>query len=81
MKGTRQNDGTLKLSRITSLPEMIYYTPRYVTEADARLLRLISAQNSNVVSPVTRLEGKRVPNSSSTHWQAVTCCSTSSRSR
>ena len=25
--------------------------------------------------------GKRVPNSSSTHWQAVTCCSTSSRSR
>ncbi|MFT8231380.1 SNF2-related protein [Pseudomonas guariconensis] len=59
VKGTRQNDGTLKLSRITSLPEMIYYTPRYVTEADARLLRLINAQNSNVVSPVTRLEGKK----------------------
>ena len=58
MKGTRQSDGRLKLGRITSLQEMIYYTPRYVTEADARLLRLISAQNSNV-SSAARLEGKK----------------------
>ncbi|MFV3383024.1 MULTISPECIES: SNF2-related protein [Pseudomonas] len=59
IKGTRQSDDTLKLARITSLQEMIYYTPRYVTEADARLLRLISAQNSSVVSSVIHLEGKK----------------------
>ncbi|MEB3902481.1 DEAD/DEAH box helicase [Pseudomonas putida] len=59
VKGTQQNDGRLKLGKITSLPEMIYYTPRYVTEEDARLLRLISSQNKAVVSPSTPLEGKK----------------------
>lgn len=41
VKGTRQADGNLKFSRVTALPELIYYTPRYVTEDDVRLLRLI----------------------------------------
>ncbi|MDZ3990734.1 DEAD/DEAH box helicase [Pseudomonas sp. Teo4] len=58
LKGTRQPDGTLKLARITSLPELIYYTPRYVTEDDARLLRLIDAR-TKAVMPVVELEGKQ----------------------
>ncbi|MFJ4385639.1 SNF2-related protein [Pseudomonas sp. NPDC089408] len=41
LKGTRQPDGTLELLRVTSLPELIYYPPRYVTDADNRLLRLM----------------------------------------
>ncbi|QXI49503.1 DEAD/DEAH box helicase [Pseudomonas anuradhapurensis] len=58
IKGTRQTDGTLKIGRITSMPEMIYYTPRYVTEDDARLLRLIDAR-SKTITPVVQLEGKQ----------------------
>nr|WP_189665573.1 SNF2-related protein [Pseudomonas oryzicola] len=58
LKATRQADGTLKISRITSMPEMIYYTPRYVTEDDARLLRLIDAR-SQTITPVVQLEGKQ----------------------
>ncbi|MFJ4155589.1 SNF2-related protein [Pseudomonas sp. NPDC089752] len=58
IKGTRQADGSLKISRITSMPEMIYYTPRYVTEDDARLLRLIDAR-SQTITPVVQLEGKQ----------------------
>ncbi|MEB6590373.1 MULTISPECIES: DEAD/DEAH box helicase [Pseudomonas] len=58
IKGTRQADGTLKIGRITSMPEMIYYTPRYVTEDDARLLRLIDAR-SQTLTPVAQLEGKQ----------------------
>lgn len=58
IKGTRQADGTLKIGRITSMPEMIYYTPRYVTEDDARLLRLIDAR-STTMTPVAQLEGKQ----------------------
>jgi len=41
----------LKIGRITSMPELIYYTPRYVTEEDARLLRLIDAR-SKTIAPV-----------------------------
>ncbi|UTL82710.1 DEAD/DEAH box helicase [Pseudomonas putida] len=58
IKGTLQPDGTLKVVRITSMPEMIYYTPRYVTEDDARLLRLIDAR-SKTLTPVAELEGKQ----------------------
>ena len=58
IKGTRQADGTLKIGRITSMPELIYYTPRYVTEEDARLLRLIDAR-SKTIAPVVELEGKQ----------------------
>ncbi|MGE7993969.1 SNF2-related protein [Pseudomonas sp. NPDC089554] len=58
LKGTRQGDGELKLSRITSLPEMIYYTPRYVTEDDARLLRLIDARSKGTTGPSVALAGK-----------------------
>ncbi|WP_409268862.1 SNF2-related protein [Pseudomonas sp. KCJK9044] len=58
LKGTRQADDTLKLARITSLPELIYYTPRYVTEDDGRLLRLIDARTQSV-TPVVELEGKQ----------------------
>ncbi|MDZ5112166.1 DEAD/DEAH box helicase [Pseudomonas putida] len=58
IKGTRQTDGSLKIGRITSMPEMIYYTPRYVTEDDARLLRLIDAR-SKTMTPMVQLEGKQ----------------------
>ncbi|MGF6393639.1 SNF2-related protein [Pseudomonas plecoglossicida] len=58
IKGTRQADGTLKIGRITSMPELIYYTPRYVTEDDARLLRLIDARSKSI-APVVPLEGKQ----------------------
>ncbi|MDF0732434.1 DEAD/DEAH box helicase [Pseudomonas entomophila] len=58
LKGTRQADGELKLGRITSLPEMIYYTPRYVTEDDARLLRLIDARSKGATGPSVALAGK-----------------------
>ncbi|WEK29412.1 MAG: DEAD/DEAH box helicase [Candidatus Pseudomonas phytovorans] len=58
LKGTRQADDTLKTGRITSMPEMLYYTPRYVTEDDARLLRLIDAR-SETISPTAQLEGKQ----------------------
>ncbi|MFJ4054167.1 SNF2-related protein [Pseudomonas sp. NPDC089743] len=58
IKGTPQSDGTLKVGRITSMPEMIYYTPRYVTQDDARLLRLIDAR-SKTITPVAQLEGKQ----------------------
>ena len=44
MKGTRRANGALELARVSSLPELIYYPPRYVTENDQRLLRLIDAQ-------------------------------------
>ncbi|MEX5586066.1 DEAD/DEAH box helicase [Pseudomonas urmiensis] len=59
MKGTPQADGHLKLSRITSMPEMIYYTPRYVTDEDARVLRLIDTQSRGTGLPVLCLEGKK----------------------
>lgn len=57
IKGTRQADDTLKIGRITSMPEMLYYTPRYVTEDDARLLRLIDSRRETMASTV-QLEGK-----------------------
>ncbi|MDF9620661.1 DEAD/DEAH box helicase [Pseudomonas entomophila] len=58
VKGTRQADGTLKFSRVTALPELIYYAPRYVTEDDARLLRLIDTCSRGAL-PVVKLEGKQ----------------------
>lgn len=58
IKGTRQADDTLKIGRITSMPEMLYYTPRYVTEDDARLLRLIDSR-SETTTPMAQLEGKQ----------------------
>ena len=58
-KGTRQADGQLKLGRISSMPEMIYYTPKYVTEEDARILRLIDAQSTSAAAPFMVLEGKK----------------------
>ncbi|MBK4996258.1 DEAD/DEAH box helicase [Pseudomonas sp. S37] len=58
IKGTRQADDTLKIGRITSMPEMLYYTPRYVTEDDARLLRLIDSR-SETTTPAAQLEGKQ----------------------
>ncbi|MDR6715217.1 SNF2 family DNA or RNA helicase [Pseudomonas hunanensis] len=58
-KGTQQSDGDLKLGRITSMQEMIYYTPRYVTEEDARLLRLINTQSTGSATPAMVLEGKK----------------------
>nr|WP_314618266.1 DEAD/DEAH box helicase [uncultured Pseudomonas sp.] len=57
-KGTRQADGGVQFGKITSLPELIYYPPRYVTQDDARLLRLIDATNQ-AVRPVVELEGKQ----------------------
>ncbi|HKS12707.1 MAG TPA: DEAD/DEAH box helicase [Pseudomonas sp.] len=44
LKGTRQPDGELRFGKISSFNELIYYPPRYVTEADARLLRQIEAR-------------------------------------
>ncbi|CAM4046703.1 putative ATP-dependent helicase YwqA [Pseudomonas reidholzensis] len=58
-KGTPQSDGQLKLGRITSMPEMIYYTPRYVTDEDARVLRLIDTQGRNATTAAIALEGKK----------------------
>ncbi|WP_082434970.1 DEAD/DEAH box helicase [Pseudomonas sp. NBRC 111123] len=58
VKGTRQADGTLKFGKITSMPELIYYPPRYVTDNDARLLRLIDA-SSRAMRPVVDLQGKQ----------------------
>ncbi|MCO7515049.1 DEAD/DEAH box helicase [Pseudomonas guariconensis] len=57
LKGTRQNGGALELTRITSLPELIYYPPRYVTEADGRLLRLIEAERAKGGLPNTLFIG------------------------
>jgi len=42
-KGTRQPDGHLQFGRVTSLAELLYYPPRFVTEEDGRLLRLMDA--------------------------------------
>ncbi|WP_236222878.1 DEAD/DEAH box helicase [Pseudomonas asiatica] len=58
-KGTREADGQLKLARASSLPEMLYYTPRYVTDEDLRILRLIDALGKNTNMPIARLEGKQ----------------------
>jgi len=58
VKGTRQADDTVHFGKITSLPELIYYPPRYVTQDDARLLRLIDA-SSDATRPVVDLEGKQ----------------------
>ncbi|MNG88082.1 ATP-dependent helicase HepA [compost metagenome] len=59
LKGTLQADGTLKLVRTSSLPELIYYTPKYVTDADQRALRLIDAINQDYSLPIAQLEGKK----------------------
>jgi SNF2 family DNA or RNA helicase len=58
-KGTREADGQLKLGRASSLPEMLYYTPRYVTDEDLRILRLIDTLANNSSMPIARLEGKQ----------------------
>ncbi|BBH47228.1 DEAD/DEAH box helicase [Pseudomonas sp. KU43P] len=58
VKGTRQADDNVHFGKITSLPELIYYPPRYVTQDDARLLRLIDA-SSEALRPVIELEGKQ----------------------
>ena len=58
IKGTRQADGSLKFGRISSMSELIYYTPRYVTEDDARLLRLIDARSETSL-PLVELQGKQ----------------------
>ncbi|MEN5240146.1 MULTISPECIES: DEAD/DEAH box helicase [Pseudomonas] len=58
-KGTRQADGSLKLTRPGSMPELIYYTPRYVTDEDLRTLRLIDAMSKDYALPIARLEGKK----------------------
>ncbi|VVP67652.1 hypothetical protein PS910_00235 [Pseudomonas fluorescens] len=44
LKGTRQADGEINFGKISSFNELIYYPPRYVTEADTRLLRQIEAR-------------------------------------
>ncbi|MGE8303654.1 MAG: SNF2-related protein [Pseudomonas kermanshahensis] len=58
-KGTRQPDDSLKLGRPSSMPELIYYTPKYVTDEDLRALRLIDALSKDYSLPVARLEGKK----------------------
>ncbi|WP_240349727.1 DEAD/DEAH box helicase [Pseudomonas putida] len=58
-KGTRQADGQLTLGRPGSLPELLYYTPRYVTDEDLRILRLIDALGKDYSLPIARLEGKK----------------------
>ncbi|MFJ4433802.1 SNF2-related protein [Pseudomonas sp. NPDC089395] len=58
-KGSRQADGTLNLSRSSSMPELIYYTPKYVTDEDLRALRLIDAISKDYGAPIVRLEGKK----------------------
>ncbi|WP_082432266.1 DEAD/DEAH box helicase [Pseudomonas sp. NBRC 111124] len=58
-KGTRQADGQLNLGRPSSLPELLYYTPRYVTDEDLRILRLIDALGKDYSLPIARLEGKK----------------------
>ena len=58
-KGTRQADGQLSLGRPSSLPELLYYTPRYVTDEDLRILRLIDALGKDYSLPIARLEGKK----------------------
>ncbi|MBF8781141.1 DEAD/DEAH box helicase [Pseudomonas fulva] len=46
-KGTRSGNGDLELDRPSSLLDLIYYPPRYVTETDKRVLRLIQAHAGN----------------------------------
>ncbi|MGE8322408.1 MAG: SNF2-related protein, partial [Pseudomonas sp.] len=58
-KGTRQIDGKLNLGRPSSLPELLYYTPRYVTDEDLRILRLLDALGKDYSLPIARLEGKK----------------------
>ncbi|MBI6940099.1 DEAD/DEAH box helicase [Pseudomonas putida] len=58
-KGTRQAEEGLKLTRPSSMPELIYYTPRYVTDEDLRALRLIDAISKDYSLPIARLEGKK----------------------
>ncbi|WP_449434004.1 DEAD/DEAH box helicase [Pseudomonas putida] len=58
-KGTLQADGTLKLGRASSMPELIYYTPKYVTDEDLRTLRMIDAMNSDYSLPIVNLEGRK----------------------
>lgn len=45
-KGTRSEDG-LRLSRVQSLYDFLYEPPRFVTEEDTRILRLLSALNQS----------------------------------
>lgn len=59
LKGTRQPDGTLKFARPTALAELIYYRPRYVTDEDLRILRMIDSHQDSYGVPVLRLEGKQ----------------------
>ncbi|WP_410952565.1 SNF2-related protein [Pseudomonas sp. S1(2024)] len=58
-KGTRQADGQLNLGRPSSLPELLYYTPRYVTDEDLRILRLVDALGKDSSLPIARLDGKK----------------------
>ncbi|WP_145181706.1 DEAD/DEAH box helicase [Pseudomonas sp. URMO17WK12:I11] len=43
-KGTRSEEG-IRFSRVTSLYDFLYEPPRFVTEEDVRILRLLSALN------------------------------------
>ncbi|MBA1202070.1 DEAD/DEAH box helicase [Pseudomonas capeferrum] len=58
LKGSLQNDGELALARVNSLPELIYYPPRYVTPEDGRLLRLMDAQERKGPAGTIFIEGK-----------------------
>lgn len=42
-KGTRAANGELDLVAVKSLPELLYYPPKYVTETDRRVLRLMDS--------------------------------------
>ncbi|MFJ4066375.1 SNF2-related protein [Pseudomonas sp. NPDC089996] len=58
-KGAGQIGSELKLGRPSSLPELIYYTPKYVNDEDLRVLRLIDALSEDYSFPIARLEGKK----------------------
>jgi len=45
-KGTRTSNGELQLARQGSLVDLLYYPPKFVTEDDARLLRLMETQRA-----------------------------------
>ncbi|WP_409260792.1 SNF2-related protein [Pseudomonas putida] len=58
-KGSGQVGADLKLGRPSSLPELIYYTPKYVGDDDLRILRLIDSLSKDYSLPIARLEGKK----------------------
>lgn len=57
-KGSRQSDGELTLSPANSLPELVYYPPRYVTPDDGRLLRLMDAQEIRGYGSTVFVDGR-----------------------